>query len=103
MSLLKIIKENPLEEHGKQLTAAFFINLCVGKTFQTFECLSNSDVLLLVKMITLNPKPEKRSCPEYNFLKSCLLDERYVKLLTLTLRYIVFPHPHLTQGLVQKL
>ena len=78
MSLLKTIEENPFEEPGKQLTAAFFIILCLGKTFRTYQYLSNSDVLSLVKMITLNPELEKRSCPDYNFLKSCLPNERCV-------------------------
>jgi hypothetical protein len=78
MSLVKTIDENPLEEQEKQLTALFFIILCLGKAFLIYKYLSNSDVLLLTKMITLKPEPEKRSCSGYDFLKSCLLDERYV-------------------------
>lgn len=77
MSLLKTIEENPLEEHEKQLTAVFFIILCLGKTFRTYQYLTNSEVQLLIKMITLNPEPGKRSCPEYDFLKSCLPSEKY--------------------------
>lgn len=81
MSLLKTIDENPLEEREKQLTAVFFIILCLNKTFLIYyQYLSDPDVLLLIKMITLNPEPEKRSFPGYDFLKSCLLDERYVLL-----------------------
>ena len=78
MSLLKTLKKNPLEEHEKQLTAVFFVIFCLGKSFLLYKYLSSSDVLLLIKMITLNPEPEKRSCPSYDFLKSCLPSERYV-------------------------
>ena len=77
MSLLKTIDENPLEVHKKQLTAVFFVILCLGRAFLILKYLSSSDVLLLTKMITLKPEPEKRSCPGYDFLKSCLVDERY--------------------------
>ena len=80
MSLLKTIDENPLEVHKKQLTAVFFIILCLGRAFLIHKYLSNSDVLLLTKMTTLKPEPEIRSCPGYDFLKSCLLDKKYISM-----------------------
>jgi hypothetical protein len=82
MLLLKTVEKYPPEEHEKQLTVAFFIILCLKKSLLLhYQNLSDSDVLLLTKVITLNPEPEKRSCPGYDFLKSCLLDERYVHVL----------------------
>jgi hypothetical protein len=77
--LLKIVENYPPEEHEKQLTVVFFIILCLKKSsLMCSQYLSDTDVLLLTKMITLDPEPEKRSCSGYDFLKSCLLDERYV-------------------------
>ena len=67
--VIKTIEENPFEEHGKQLTAAYFIILCLAKIYPKYQSVSNSAVLSLIKMIILNPEPDRRSCPDYNFLK----------------------------------
>ena len=69
-SLLKKLEESPLQEPGKQLTAAIFILACLGKAFKTHQSLPNS----LIKMVVTNPNLESRSCPDYEFLKGCLSD-----------------------------
>lgn len=76
MSLLKELEEKPLQEPGKQLTAAFFILACLGKTYQIYEShqsMANS----LIRMFVLKPDLKNRSCPDYEFLRGCL-GERYV-------------------------
>ena len=80
MSLLETIEENPIQDPGKQLTAAFFIILCLGKAFKMYQHLTNSTILSLIKMIVLYPEPETNSCRDYDFLKSCLHGEtqRYI-------------------------
>ena len=74
-SLLKALNDNPLQEPGKQLTAAFFILACLGKTFMPRQSLPNS----LIRMVVLNPDFDSKSCPDYEFLRSCL-SERYVTM-----------------------
>ena len=106
MSLLKTIDDNPLEKHEKKLTAVFSVILCLGRAFLIHKYLSNSDVLLLTRMITLKPEPEKKFCPDYDFLKSCLVDEKYVEYHVYNLYaahvdvYHCHIHTSLTQGLV---
>ena len=59
MLLLKTVEKYPPEEHEKQLTAVFFIILCLKKSLlMNIQYLSDTDLLLLSKMITLNPEPE---------------------------------------------
>lgn len=76
MSLLKELEERPLQEPGKQLTAAFFILACLGKTYQISQSpqsMANS----LIRIFILKPDLENRSCPDYEFLRGCL-GKRYV-------------------------
>ena len=74
-SLVKAIDEKPLQDLESQLTAVFFIIVCVGKTFKMYQYLSNEAILSLLRMITLYPESDQKSCHTYNFIRDHLLDK----------------------------
>ena len=73
-SLVKDIEEKPLQNAESQITAAFFIIVCLGKTFKMYQKITNQTVLSLIRMLTLHPEPNKK-CPMYDFIKDHLLEK----------------------------
>ena len=78
-SLLNDVNEQ-IQDPGHQLTAAYFIIMCLGKVYRSFHKLPNSTILSLAEMITLHPDSPK-SCPGYDLVKRHLSDKimRYLK------------------------
>ena len=81
-SLVKDIEEEPLQNVESQITAAFFIIVCMGKTFKVYQQLTNPTILSLIRMLMLHPESDKK-CPTYNFIKDHLLE----KILGYTVYY----------------
>ena len=67
------IEENPLGDPGKQLTAAFFILLCLAKVYRLHQQLPNKFIVSLIRMLTFNCEMVAQSkCPDYEFLMTFL-------------------------------
>lgn len=88
-SLVKDIEEEPLQNVERQITAAFFIIMCLTKTLKTYQELTNQTILSLIRMIRLHPESDKK-CPMYDFIKDHLLE----KILRYTIIYYIGKHVH---------
>ena len=67
-SLVNAVKEEPLQTAESQITAAFFIIVCLGKTFRMYQQLTNQTILSLIRMLTLHPESDQK-CSVYDFIK----------------------------------
>ena len=76
-SLLESLKMNPLEEPEKELTIAAFIMCCIGLRCQSYDSLKKKEFLAkLGNMLALQPSLELKRCPNYEFLLTCLHNQR---------------------------
>ena len=72
-AILVHIEENPFEDPGKQLVAAFFILLCLAKVYKLYQQLPNKFIVSLMRMLTFNCTMVTQStCPDYDLLMSSL-------------------------------
>lgn len=87
-SLLDLLSEKQPLDTKHNLAAAIFILLCCGLIYSDFHCLKKVFVEHLTRMLTLNPDPESKSCPDYDFLLSLLSPQtRYLKVRVAFLWY----------------
>ena len=71
--MLVHIEENPFDDSGKQIVAAFFILLCLVKVYKMYQQLPKKFIVSLMKMLTFNRTMLVQStCPDYDLLMSSI-------------------------------
>ena len=73
-SLVSAVEDEPLQTAESQITVAFFIIVCLGKTFRMYQQLTNQTILSLIRMLTLHPESDQK-CSIYDFIKDHLLEK----------------------------
>ena len=84
ISLANAVEEEPLQTVESQITAAFFIIVCLRKTFGKYQQLTSQTILSLIRMLTLHPESDQK-CSTYDFIKDHFLEKNlgYTNIYTM--------------------